>query len=184
MYSPASIVRAILAALVVGALVMGTLMIWAIYSPTAPLPPLASISLDSIVQTAHFKIGVLAAAASFVFSLPSAGRYDSPGKIVQHSVHSVPATRSVLHKTKGTYWVIANVGRGVHKRIDENRELLELLHQEAPEFMESHPWVEGWIKSHDDFFCELEIASGAKNPLDQRASDTREYPRPWPVPAS
>ena len=184
MYSPASIVRAILAALVVGALVMGTLMIWAIYSPTAPLPPLASISLDSIVQTAHFKIGAVAAAASFVFSLASAGHYDAPGKIVQYSVDAVPARRSVLHKTKSTDWVIANVGRGVHKRIDENRELLQLLRQEAPEFMENHPWVEGWIKSHDDFFCELEIASGAENPHGPRPRDTREYPRPWPAPSS
>lgn len=46
-------------------------------------------------------------------------------------------------------------GGGVNKRIDENWELLELLQREAPEFMEKHPWVRGWFRSHDDFFQEL-----------------------------
>ena len=41
------------------------------------------------------------------------------------------------------------------KRIDENRELLELMWRECPEFLSSHQWIEGWIRGNDDFFNEL-----------------------------
>ena len=48
---------------------------------------------------------------------------------------------------------------GVYKRIDENRELLELLVEEAPEFLNSHSWVRGWLEGHDNFLVELAEAS-------------------------
>jgi len=58
--------------------------------------------------------------------------------------------------------VIANTRRilgwtagGVHKRIDENIELLELLRDRAPDFLETHPWVVGWFESHDEFLRQL-----------------------------
>jgi hypothetical protein len=47
---------------------------------------------------------------------------------------------------------------GVYKRIDENRELLELLTEKAPDLVASHPWVVSWIESQDGFLCELAAA--------------------------
>jgi hypothetical protein len=44
---------------------------------------------------------------------------------------------------------------GVHKRIDENVELLELLRKRAPDFLEKHPWVIGWFESQDEFLRQL-----------------------------
>lgn len=41
---------------------------------------------------------------------------------------------------------------GVVKRIDENRELLELLLCVSPELLNQSPWVVGWIKANDSFF--------------------------------
>jgi hypothetical protein len=35
--------------------------------------------------------------------------------------------------------VASRVGRGVHKRIDENREMLELLQKSAPNVLEQFP---------------------------------------------
>lgn len=67
-------------------------------------------------------------------------------------------------------------GYGIYKRIDENRELLELLKKECPEFLEDHFWIEGWLESHDQFFSELALAAKTKN----RRVNIRNFPRPWP----
>lgn len=77
--------------------------------------------------------------------------------------------------------VVNRIGRGVFKRIDENRELLELLQLRCPEFMTEHPWVEAWLSSHDDFFTELAKATRAVN-SDEVGNriGRRPYPRPWP----
>ena len=44
---------------------------------------------------------------------------------------------------------------GLFKRIDENRELLQLLQDECPTFLREHSWIEGWIRGNDNFFTEL-----------------------------
>lgn len=46
--------------------------------------------------------------------------------------------------------------RGIWKRIDENRELLECLQEHAPEFLERCRWVEGWLATQDAFLCSLQ----------------------------
>ena len=51
--------------------------------------------------------------------------------------------------------VMKFTGGGIFKRIDENRELLELLQRESPEFLQKHPWVNLWIESQDEFYTEL-----------------------------
>ncbi|WP_461280328.1 hypothetical protein [Acidithiobacillus sp.] len=48
-------------------------------------------------------------------------------------------------------------GRGIHKRIDENRELMELLQTTAPALLRECPWVEGWIHSQDHFLVAIEF---------------------------
>lgn len=78
--------------------------------------------------------------------------------------------------------ILGWTGGGVHKRIDENRELLELLQQEAPDFLKSHLWIEGWLKCNDDFFNELAktvpISEGRF--LDHVKSFGTPFPREWP----
>ena len=64
---------------------------------------------------------------------------------------------------------------GLLKRIDENRELLELLLRDAPDFMARHFWVEGWIQGNDAFFVQLQSILQVPN----HTGSTR-YPRPWP----
>lgn len=63
---------------------------------------------------------------------------------------------------------------GLLKRVDENRELLELLLTEAPEFVEKHRWLVGWIEANDSFFTQLQEI------LNLRDEHGRQYPRPWP----
>ncbi|MGQ3054526.1 MAG: hypothetical protein ACT6S0_22310 [Roseateles sp.] len=70
---------------------------------------------------------------------------------------------------------------GLFKRIDENRELLEVLFREAPSFMQSHPWVEGWIKGNDAFF------EGVRSTLGLELDNLHPFlanrvPRAWPQP--
>ncbi|PVZ82671.1 hypothetical protein C9426_29035 [Serratia sp. S1B] len=69
--------------------------------------------------------------------------------------------------------------RGVYKRIDENRELLELLYKESSELLNKYPWVRGWIKSQDEFLNGLAKLSGAENTL-RRVNENKPYPRPFP----
>ena len=65
---------------------------------------------------------------------------------------------------------------GLVKRIDENRELLELLQERVPEFVSAHPWLVGWIKANDEFFTQLEGILETH----QAWLKLQDYPRPWP----
>jgi len=91
-----------------------------------------------------------------------------------NSIHSEVGQRD----SKTIQEVVSHVGRGVHKRIDENRELLELLQDSAPEILEKFPWVEGWIGANDEFFTELAKVVDVENPVGRNSS--LPYPRPWP----
>ena len=74
--------------------------------------------------------------------------------------------------------ILSSYYGGVHKRIDENRELVELLQQKYPSLFEEHFWVEGWLKSQDGFLNEL-----AKNlPENKKRINVikGKFPRPFP----
>lgn len=67
---------------------------------------------------------------------------------------------------------------GIYKRIDENRELLELLQREVPELLAKQPWVESWLEAQDGFLRDLESAVPLTNvQFPKQAS----FPRPWPA---
>lgn len=66
---------------------------------------------------------------------------------------------------------------GVYKRIDENRELLELLQDRAPQLLVDAPWIEAWIKSQDAFLEAL--LDCPDQPMTPRARMS-PFPRPWP----
>lgn len=48
---------------------------------------------------------------------------------------------------------------GIWKRLDEIRELTQLLQRDAPEFLTTHPWILGWFQSTDNFLTALAIAA-------------------------
>ena len=73
--------------------------------------------------------------------------------------------------------VVRRNGRGIHKRIDENRELMELLQTTAPALLHECPWVEGWIHSQDDFLVEIEKVAGIHL---HQPPQLYPFPRPWP----
>lgn len=76
--------------------------------------------------------------------------------------------------------VLQQFGGGVHKRVDENRELLELLQQKAPSLLEECPQITGWLLANDEVFTALETMAeplGAKNP---RFCKRNGFPRSWP----
>lgn len=72
---------------------------------------------------------------------------------------------------------------GVFKRIDETRELAELLAQDAPKFLAEHPWVVGWLRSTDRF---LNRVATATEPVMQNSylfaqqNEPTPFPRPYP----
>ena len=77
---------------------------------------------------------------------------------------------------------------GIFKRIDEIRELAEVLAKDAPEFMATHPWVSGWLTSTDSFLSAVASAVDAvmqdNYPFPQR-DGAQPFPRPrqeesWP----
>ncbi len=79
--------------------------------------------------------------------------------------------------------ILGLTGGGVYKRIDENRELLELLQREDPEFLKKHFEVVGWIKANDEFFTELADLINLKEGhfLSQEQQQSWRFPRPWPT---
>lgn len=73
--------------------------------------------------------------------------------------------------------ILRHEGRGIYKRIDENRELLLLLQQCAPTVLRDHFWVESWLNNQDRFLCRL------ANTLDHTPTGFDGLglaPRPWP----
>lgn len=76
--------------------------------------------------------------------------------------------RSILGQSEG----------GIYKRIDENRELVELLQKQAPTLLALNPWIVGWLKSQDTFLNDL---ASAVNLDDLAFGERSDFPRPWPV---
>lgn len=71
---------------------------------------------------------------------------------------------------------------GVYKRIDENRELLDVLQREAPELLAKRPWIVGWLEAQDGFLCDLEAVVSPTDVQfpERRGSLNQNFPRPWP----
>lgn len=44
---------------------------------------------------------------------------------------------------------------GLYKRIDENREIMNLIYTEAPQLVSKNPWLVGWLNANDDFYTQL-----------------------------
>jgi len=62
---------------------------------------------------------------------------------------------------------------GLGKRIDENRELLELLYLNAPVLMKEKPWIASWLHSQDEFLNDLAKAASV-----ELRGRVRAYPNP------
>ena len=88
------------------------------------------------------------------------------------------AALSVL-KPEPLLSVLAKNERGIYKRIDENRELLQLLQREVPWLLESHFWIEGWIEAQDRFLTDLEEAARGRGGV-ANWHPPNLYPRKWP----
>lgn len=89
------------------------------------------------------------------------------------------AKKDTDEKLQALEKIITHSHRGVFKRIDENRELLELLYREAPDLMKNFPWIRNWIESQDEYLNELARVSKAQNPY-ERPHDDKPYPRAFP----
>lgn len=110
-------------------------------------------------------VGALAALA-FVLALSYIHR-----KAISHVNEVLQKHYDVLQKHYG----------GVYKRIDENRELLELLEEKAPDFLREHFWVEGWLQSQDLFLNNLAESIPADSKLPRFNVVEGKFPRPWPA---
>lgn len=85
------------------------------------------------------------------------------------------------HPSSDLAHILQRLGGGAHKRVDENRELLQMLQMSAPEFLEAHPWVVGWIKCNDEVFMALARMSSEQGLRDgERFGPRPNFPRPWP----
>lgn len=71
-----------------------------------------------------------------------------PGRLVPH-LRFMPQLRGTLA-----------VEGGPEKRLDEHRELVELLLRECPELFEEKPWVLGWLESQDTFLRAIHEFAG------------------------
>lgn len=72
-------------------------------------------------------------------------------------------------------YICSSSNRGLFKRIDENRELLELLQKEGSDVLHRFPWIEGWIAGLDCFLLDL---VGVLQLKPRGYGDA--FPRAWP----
>jgi len=72
---------------------------------------------------------------------------------------------------------LLNCEQGVTKRLDENRELFEILQNEAPELLCKFPWVISWLESQDYFLEQLVngLENGVDKPLRPVSKDKPDY---------
>lgn len=68
---------------------------------------------------------------------------------------------------------------GAGKRIDENRELFQLIKEKAPGMLAENPHIESLLRTQDAFLVELKRVSGTEDPLRDRCPD-RGFPHRWP----
>ncbi|EFG1052924.1 hypothetical protein BR311_003673 [Escherichia coli] len=73
--------------------------------------------------------------------------------------------------------VLNRTEAGILKRLDENRELLELLYRDAPELMKEKPWIRGWLESQDVFLVKVAEAANVQT----KGDSIHPYPRPFPL---
>lgn len=85
---------------------------------------------------------------------------------------------SSRRKLRAVEKVLMRSHRGIHKLIDENRELMELLQNQAPFFLEKHSWVDGWLRSQDGFLVDLLSVFPYVKHLPFVGHPG--FPRPWP----
>ncbi len=83
-------------------------------------------------------------------------------------------------RLKGIDQTVARVGGGIAKRIDENRELLEVLQARCPHLLREKPWIVGWLRANDEFFAELERLRPEPAAAGAGAGDI-DVVRPWPT---
>lgn len=98
------------------------------------------------------------------------------------AIHAVVIGRQKVTSNEKIQSILARHQGGVFKRIDENRELLELLRATSPKLLKSHPWVEGWLKSQDDFLVDLSAQVKPEDCRFKPSSDSaacKHFPRPW-----
>ena len=77
-------------------------------------------------------------------------------------------------------------GGGVFKRIDEMRELWELLNrdEDGQKFLDRNSWVQGWLLCEDEFLCAfLNYARTLDPQIDEAAMDQTRFIRK-PIPSS
>lgn len=70
-------------------------------------------------------------------------------------------------------------GRGIWKRIDENRGFLSFLQETAPELLERAPFLEIWLGNNDIFFVNLLHLLELEKYPPWMGGDT-SFPRKWP----
>ena len=75
--------------------------------------------------------------------------------------------------------LLEDVGGGAHQRVDENRELLELLQSKAPFLLDQYPWIVGWLRANDEVFVEMGAMATALG-LEPRFGVRAGFPRSWP----
>jgi len=73
--------------------------------------------------------------------------------------------------------VIKNTEGGIYKRIDENRELLQLLLEEHPDLLKNKPWIERWILATDNYL--ISLLRHTELPLSKPGDP--QMPRPFPT---
>jgi len=75
--------------------------------------------------------------------------------------------------------LLEQIGGGAHKRVDENRELLELLQSKVPHLLDECPWIVGWLRANDEVFVAMG-AMATELRLAPRVAVRAGFPRAWP----
>ena len=88
----------------------------------------------------------------------------------------LPRSIRTYYRTK-KHCLESEAGRGIWKRIDENRELLVCIQEHAPDLLKRCPWIDGWIAGTDIFLNDLAAAIEIDVPEWMAMLHT---PRPWP----
>lgn len=163
-------------AITLGSIIITLVYVWSV-----------ATSSEKIINDPY--LSVLGPIGIIIFILLILGRIYLAGEAAHERTKAIAGEgRLTKFDANSAQYILQRHYGGIFKRIDENRELLELIQEKAPVFFKENSWVEGWLQSQDGFLNDLakfvpadaELLRFKAQEANSRHEGSPSYPRPWP----
>lgn len=141
------------------------------YAPSADMDPVNFLNISTRCITAPIPQDFQSKRDEKALSVANNGDVKSDGLSSTTRLSAIDAVLCFFEKQKGVY-----------KRIDEGRELLSFLQDQAPDLLKRCFWIEGWLATNDRFLTALEqLVEPSRRASVRHTVGGESWPRDWPA---